>query len=226
MSDAPTTAAPTAAETAPVVAAPTTAAPAPASAPAPADTPAATADGTAQPTADPAAPAPSPAEDKPADAPAAPESYADFAAPEGLAMDSALSDNLKAFAKEKGLSQEDAQKLADMGFSAVQKTQDAFKEQMEQINAKWIADTRADKEFGGDKLQENLAVAKRALDTFGSEELTKLLHESGLGNHPEIIRYNFRVAQAISQDRLVPGGLKPAAGQNAQGFFDKSGMNP
>lgn len=225
MSDAPTPAAPIAAETAPVVAAPTTAAPAPASAPAPADTPAVTADGTAQPAATTAA-APSPAEDKPADAPAVPESYADFAAPEGLAMDSALSDNLKAFAKEKGLSQEDAQKLADMGFSAVQKTQDAFKEQMEQINAKWIADTRADKEFGGDKLQENLAVAKRALDTFGSAELSKLLHESGLGNHPEIIRYNFRVAQAISEDRLVPGGLKPAAGKTAQGFYEKSGMNP
>jgi len=224
MSDAPTSAAP-AAESA--TAAPTSAAPAPASASAPAETPSATTDGTAQPAVEPAATAPSPTEEKPADAPtsAAPETYADFTAPEGVAMDAEVGNNLKAFAKEKGLSQEDAQKLADMGFAAVQKTQAAFQDQLTKMQAQWVADTRADKEFGGDKLAENLAVAKRALDTYGSEALVKLLNESGLGNHPEIIRYNFRVAQALNEDKLIPGGKAPVA-PTAQNFYSKSGMNP
>lgn len=231
MSDDATTAAPAAASSAPAAAATPPAAPAPASAPAPAADPAPADAGTAQPS-----PAPAPAAasteqpgDKPADPPAkpaAPESYNDFNAPEGLALDADLGADLKAFAKEKGLSQDEAQKLADMGFAAVQKTKDAFQAQVEQMQAQWVADTRADKEFGGEKLGANLAVAKRALDTFGSPELTKLLDESGLGNHPEIIRYNFRVAQAISEDKLITGGLKPASGQTAQGFYSKSGMNP
>lgn len=162
----------------------------------------------------------------PAATPAAAPEYTDFAAPEGVKLDDAIVGEFKAFAKEKNISQEDAQKFVDMGAKIAQKTQAAYMEQMEQAQAKWVSDSRADKEFGGDKLNENLAIAKKALDTFGGEELTKLLQESGLGNHPEIIRYNFRVAQAISEDRLVPGGAKPANTPSAQNFYSKSGMNP
>lgn len=157
--------------------------------------------------------------------PAVPESYSDFTMPEGLALDADVGNDLKAFAKEKGLSQAEAQKLADMGAAAVQKTQAAYQAQLEKMQAQWVSDSRADKEFGGDRLSENLAVAKRALDSFGSPELAKLLDESGLGNHPEIIRYNFRVAQAISEDRLVPGSTKPASAADARSFYPNSKMN-
>ena len=67
-----------------------------------------------------------------------------------------------------------------------------------------------DKEFGGPALAENLSVAKKALDAFGTAELRTLLNESGLGNHPEIVRLFFRAGKAISEDRVVTGSTGQA----------------
>jgi hypothetical protein len=43
---------------------------------------------------------------------------------------------------------------------------------------------------------------------FGTPELRTLLNESGLGNHPEVIRMMYRAGKAISEDRFVA----PSAG--------------
>lgn len=195
-----------------------TAAPATATPPAATSAPSAT-----PPAAPPADPAQAPAA-APAAAPQGEESY-DLTAPEGSQFDDETLGELKALAKESKMPKEQAQKLADLGVKAVQKYHERMTAQYEQQQQQWVNDSRADKEFGGDKLNQNLAVAKRALDTFGTPELTKLLNESGLGNHPEVIRYNFRVAQALSEDRVVPGSVKPSA-PNAQSFYAKSQMNP
>lgn len=136
----------------------------------------------------------------------APEEYADFQLPEGVQLDAELTSDLKAVAKELNLTQEQAQKLADL---AANKTQGIGARQMEAIAAaqqQWTADAKADKEFGGEHLAENLGIAKKALDSFGTPELRTLLNESGLGNHPEIIRAFYRAGKAISEDRFVPSG--------------------
>lgn len=151
--------------------------------------------------------------------PAVPEDYADFNAPEGMTFNTEALAEFKALAKEKGLSQDEAQKFADLGAKAVQKAQAAQFEQIEQVQAQWAEASRTDKEFGGDKIEENVAVAKKALDTFGSPELAAMLKESRLGNHPEIIRAFYRVGKAISEDRLVVGSTKPASPGR---FYDKS----
>jgi hypothetical protein len=60
-------------------------------------------------------------------------------------------------------------------------------------------------------LAENLSVAKKALDAFGSPELRVLLEQSGLGNNPEVIRFMFRAGKAISEDSFV--GRSTGAGK-------------
>jgi hypothetical protein len=152
-----------------------------------------------------------PAEAKPEGAPA---DYADFNVPEGMTLNPEAITELKAFAKEKNLSQEEAQKLADLGAKTVQKVESSYKEQIEAAQAQWVEASRTDKEFGGDKLAENVAVAKKALDTFGSPELSKMLAESRLGNHPEIIRTFYRIGKAISEDRHVAGSTRPNVDAN------------
>lgn len=162
-----------------------------------------------------------PAETKPAEAKpqGAPEEYAEFVAPEGVTFNPEVMTKFKALAKEKGLSQEDAQQLADLGAEAAQAQRNAFVDHVTKAQAQWAEAARTDKEFGGDNLDENMAVAKRALDTFGSPELSTLLKESGLGNHPEIIRAFYRAGKAISEDRLVPGGKKPDTSDPAKKMF-------
>lgn len=194
--------------------APAAAAPAPAPAPAAEGTPAAAAaPEQASSATDPAAaPAAKPADGTDpaaAESPTAPEKY-EFKAPEGGEINPEVMGQFEGVAKDLGLSQENAQKVIDaMGpkLAAVQAAK------IEAVKAEWTESARTDKEFGGDKLNENMAVAKKALDAFGTPELRTLLNDTGLGNHPEIIRAFYRAGQKISAPNFVAGG--PSGTPNA-----------
>lgn len=155
----------------------------------------------------------------------APEKYEDFAAPEGVKLDAEAVEEFKGLAKELGLKQADAQKVADLGPKLMQKWQAQQAEALSTTVAQWADDTRTDKEIGGDKLDENLAVSRKALDTFGTPELKTLLNESGLGNHPEIIRAFYRAGKAISEDTHVRGNGTSPANNDAKSFYPNSNMN-
>ena len=135
----------------------------------------------------------------------APEKY-EFQAPEGMELDEAGLSAFSEFAKDANLSQDAAQALLSKMAPAMAQRQ---AQAIEQVRAEWTETSKADTEFGGAKLSENLAVAKKALDAFGTPELRTLLNESGLGNHPEIIRAFYRAGKAISEDSFVPGGKAP-----------------
>lgn len=165
-----------------------------------------------------------PAEAKPEDGkPQLPESY-EFTAPEGVQLHEGAKEAYAEVAKELGLTQEQAQaafsKLAARGA-------ENQRSQMEAAARAWVEQSTADPEFGGEKLQENLAVSKRALDTFGTPELRNLLNESGLGNHPEVIRFMYRAGKAISEDTVVVGkGPQGGTKNDAKSFYAASNMNP
>lgn len=129
----------------------------------------------------------------------APEKY-EFTAPEGKEFDAEVIGQFSDIAKELNLSQEAAQKLVETMGPKIAERQMA---QVEMVRNEWAQQAQADKEYGGEKLQENLAVAKKALDSFGTPELRALLNESGLGNNPEVIRFMFRAGKAISEDTYV-----------------------
>ncbi|WP_088158082.1 hypothetical protein [Achromobacter xylosoxidans] len=135
----------------------------------------------------------------------APEQYEDFAAPEGVQLDAELVGDLKTLAKELNLSQTDAQRVADLGPKLMQKLQGHQAETFAQVRQTWADAAKADKEYGGEAFAENLGAAKKALDSFGTPELRTLLNESGIGNHPEVIRFMVRAGKAISSDTFVAG---------------------
>jgi len=142
----------------------------------------------------------------PVKADSAPEAYADFAMPEGISMDPSAMASFSAVAKELNLSQEAAQTMIDKMAPAMASRQ---QELLTQARTDWATAARSDKEYGGVKLSENLAVAQTAMDAFGTPELRALLNESGLGNHPEVIRVFYRAGKAISQDRFVSANGSP-----------------
>ncbi len=154
-------------------------------------------------TGDPAAPPPAdPA--KPA-VPAAPEEIkVKFA--EGVSFEQSRVEQFTKLAKEIGLKSEGAQKIADFYSEMVK---GAAEEQVA-ITTKWAEEAKADKEVGGAAFDQNLAVAKKALDRVGSPALKELLARSGLGNHVEVIRLFAKIGKSISEDRLP--GADPAAG--------------
>ena len=103
-------------------------------------------------------------------------------------------------AKELNLPQEAAQKVLDKVAPVIQAKQAKV---LEEVKAGWVSDSQADKEFGGENLNDNLEVAKSALDAFGNQALKSLLVETGFGNHPEIIRFMYRAGKAISEDSYI-----------------------
>ena len=152
------------------------------------------------------APADAAKTEAPAEAKAAPETY-EFKAPEGRAFDPEVIAEYSKVAKELNLSQEAAQRVLDSVGPKLAERQAA---QIEAIRNGWAESSKADKEFGGEKLSENLSVAKKALDQFGTAELRALLNESGIGNHPEVIRFMYRAGKAISEDKVITGAAATA----------------
>lgn len=62
----------------------------------------------------------------------------------------------------------------------------------------WENMAKADKEIGGDAYDANVAVAVRAIDQYGSDELRLALDESGLGNHPAVIKFAYNAGKALA----------------------------
>jgi hypothetical protein len=113
-------------------------------------------------------------------------------------------------AKELDLPQDAAQKVLDKVAPVIQARQ---AEQVEKARVEWAEESKSDDEFGGETFETNLEVAKTALNAFGTDPFKQLLSESGLGNHPEVIRFMYRAGKAISEDSYVGN----SQGANAQG---------
>jgi hypothetical protein len=148
--------------------------------------------------------------------PVVPEKY-EFKAPEGREFDGETIAAYSEVARELGLSQDAAQKLLDRMGPQMAQRQEA---QIQAVRNEWTKSATSDKEFGGPALAENLSVAKKALDAFGTPELRDLLNTSGLGNHPEVIRLFFRAGKAISEDRFVGGSATTAKARGPMTFDD------
>jgi hypothetical protein len=141
-------------------------------------------------------------------------------APEGKSFDA---EALKAYTnavKDLKLPAEAAQKLLDQVAPVLHERRvQGEKQALEAIHSEWTQASQTDKEFGGDKLKENIAVAQAALEKFGTPELQQFLVDSGLGNHPEIIRAFYRAGKAVSEDKFV-GGKEPGATVGPATFND------
>jgi len=152
----------------------------------------------------------------------APEKY-EFKPVEGAEVGEMIIEEFSAVAKELNLSQDNAQLVLDRMAPVYQKQQAA---QMENLRASWIDQVKTDSEFGGDKLGENLAIAKKGLEAFDTDgKVSGLLQATGLGDNPDIIRLMIKVGKAVSEDTFISG--KPAGGAKSHGerLYDKSNHN-
>ncbi len=155
----------------------------------------------------------------------APEQYEDFTAAEGVELDAELTEEFKTLAKDLNLPQDKAQQVVDLGNKLALKLAERQQALVVEARTSWANEAKADQEFGGEKLAENLSVAKKAMDAFGTPELKALLNESGLGNHPEVIRVFYRAGKAISEDRVLTGGGGNTKSDKTRGFYPNSNMN-
>lgn len=73
----------------------------------------------------------------------------------------------------------------------------------------WEADARSDPEIGGAKFDETKSLARATFVRFGVKSdgpFLKLLEESGLGNHPDMLRFVANVGRLTGEASVDAGG--------------------
>jgi hypothetical protein len=142
----------------------------------------------------------------------APEQYEDFTFPEGMEIDTSALEAFVPVAKELNLTQEQAQKIVDLQIKRVQAESEAATKEWTDRFTQWKADAKADAEVGGDKFDESVGFANKAVKQFMTPEGYAALAGAGLQNHPEMLRFFARVGRTISEDKIIggnPGGGAP-----------------
>ena len=140
----------------------------------------------------------------------APEAYEDFTVPEGVNASPEALTKFSELARKHNLPQEAAQEMVDFQAQLALNDAEAAVAAWEKTQDAWLAEAESDKEFGGEKFQESIGVAKRALDAFGDEALKTALDVTGTGNHPAFLRFLWKVGQAVGEDGVKLSGVNTA----------------
>jgi hypothetical protein len=138
-----------------------------------------------------------------------PESY-ELKLPEGSKLSKAQADEIAAYAKEQGLSQEQAQKQLERESKLVEGFEAKSLEQLQEATVQWLETCKTDKEVGGETFQRNAELAKRVVSRFGTPEFKAELERTGLGNHPELFRFCKRIGESMSDDQFIMPGTQSA----------------
>lgn len=146
----------------------------------------------------------------------------DFKLPDGVALPDEDRTAFTAFCKELELSPETAQKLLDKQLTTRKEAQAEAATELDAVQTTWRGQQAADKEFGGAQLSANIALGVKAIGHFGSPELVQLLNDSRIGDHPEMLRFCYRIGKALAEDKFTPPmGEVPGARTDAQRLYPK-----
>lgn len=149
--------------------------------------------------------------------PEIPEAY-ELTFSEGVTADAATIEEATPLLKELNLSNEQAQKFVPIIEAHTERAIKARDAQIDQFITEqrkgWLDAAKSDEQIGGKNWDATIVDAAKALDRFGAvkgSEFRGLLDQTGLGNHPEMIRMFAAIGKAISEDTDFPR----ASGANA-----------
>lgn len=190
-------------------------------------------DGTPAPTSTSPDPAAKPADGKDPAKPAAgaPETYADFTAPEGYTLDKAAIDAATPIFKELGLSQEAAQKLVAFHASQMIEAAKAPQATYEATRTEWQTKVKSDPELtaavsggktGLEAVKLDIGRALNALGDAGlAAEFKAAMDLTGAGDHPAFVKTLWKLSSFITEGKPVQGTGPSPHGQRAPGTTDR-----
>ena len=133
-----------------------------------------------------------------------PEKY-DLKLSEDSILEASALDRIAAVAKAQGLTQEEA--------TAFLKNQEEdVQNYINEMKDVWKKQAISDKEIGGEKLNENVALASRVIDRYASPELKTVFNKTGYGNHPELVRMFVRIGREMGNDKAIVPGAQGSSG--------------
>jgi hypothetical protein len=134
-------------------------------------------------------------------APGLPEKY-DLKVPDGYTLDAGLLEEATPVFRELGLSNESAGKLMPLATKVIERFQDRQQDAFDELKTDWAREAKNDPKIGGKNWAETerlMAVALKAGGAPVGSEFRELMNESGIGNHPAMIRFMRQVGHALSR---------------------------
>lgn len=135
--------------------------------------------------------------------------------PEKYALRRAALEEIAKNAKEHQLDSEQAQLAFESAEAAVLDQQTADKEMLKQSREAWLNQLKSDPELGGTNFPRTMENVRRVMTQYASPKLMKDLNDTGLGNHPELVRFVNAIAKRMGNDTFVAGTRAPAASKKS-----------
>lgn len=165
--------------------------------------------------------APAPVTDsKPVEAEAAKEAKYEIEAPEGYDKDAFIK-----FAKDNKIDPKMAQALLDREIETSLSAMEALKKEYakrdyrEQASG-WVESLKKDKEFGGESFAANASRVSAYVRANMSQEAIQVLNESGLGNHPALVKDFLKLAKLSGSDTLSNPNTNPVKAEASSSYRD------
>ena len=133
--------------------------------------------------------------------------------PEEYVLDSQseITGQYKQIAHQLGLNQQQAQALHDWYNNNIGSQEQQVQQAREQQEVEWLQSLQ--REWGGD-FEKNANLAQRAFKQFADEAAVQAINETGLGNHPSILKMFTHIGRMMAED----GSLHSGEGQQWGGM--------
>ena len=150
-----------------------------------------------------------------------PEKY-EFKAPEGVKLSEKTTEAAGAVFKDLGLTQAQADKLVEFHIAQMKEIGEAPLKAFETMRTNWRNEVLGDNALsdGSDLKPEVKATLGRAIDAMGpklSSEFRSAMDNTGVGDHPAIVRGLLALGKLSTEGTAVTGGNPSAEGQRKPG---------
>jgi len=134
--------------------------------------------------------------------------------PDGVEVDEQLHGDFVILANKHGLSPEAVSDLVNLQTNAMKEASEKGSHLVDEQQETWAKETEADKDIGGDALDEHLGNISKLIDAFGgkrTDEIRAAFDFTGFGNHPAAVFFLSQVATELAEGRLIAGN--PGSGE-------------
>lgn len=111
-------------------------------------------------------------------------------------------ENFRQFAYQLGLNNQQAETIYQAYQQDIAERDQASQQNFEQFE---VDNLNALQQEWGDQFNHNLEMARRAFMNFATPEAVQVIEETGMGNHPELLKVFARIGEVLAEDSVLPG---------------------
>lgn len=136
-----------------------------------------------------------------------PLSADDLTIPEGFEVNDEIRDKFLDVVNDQEMSAKDrANALIELQAETIRQASERISEAWTQQREAWVEEVKADPEIGGDKFEPTMGKISKLLNEFGDPNLREQVFDiTGAGDHPLMIKFLAKVADALSEGTPVSG---------------------